>query len=69
MRSQLGTFGQLGVNTAGVADAAKAQTSGSGLNAVGYGLSNLLNPQDDLQALLSKINGSNGFSLNNGMRL
>jgi hypothetical protein len=67
-RSQLGTFGNLGVNTAGTADAFKAQTSGSGLNAVGYGLSNLLNPQDDIQSLLSKLNGSNGFSLNNGMR-
>lgn len=59
-RSQLGTFGQLGVNTAGTADMQGANTSGGALNAIGYGLSNALAPKDDLTALLNKA----GFGLN-----
>jgi hypothetical protein len=53
---------------AGGADMAGAQASGGALNAVGYGLSNLLNPQDDLESLMKKFNfgGGGGFSLNNG---
>jgi hypothetical protein len=68
MRSQLGTFGQLGTNMAGTADMAGANASGGALNAVGYGLSNLLNEGNDLDSLLKKLNLSNsGMKLNLGM--
>jgi hypothetical protein len=67
MRSQLGTFGQLGTNMAGTADMAGANASGGALNAVGYGLSNLLNEGNDLDSLLKKLNLSNsGMKLNLG---
>lgn len=70
-RSQLGSFGQLGTNTAGTADMAGAQAEGSGLNAIGYGLNNLLNPSSDIETLLKRLSGGMGglnFSLNNGSR-
>lgn len=64
MRSQLGTFGQLGVNTAGTAAMGGAQTSGGMYDALGYGLSNLLAPkEDDLASLLRKFNLSSGTTI------
>jgi hypothetical protein len=37
-RGQLGQFGGMGLNTAGQSSLMGAQTSGGGLNAIGYGL-------------------------------
>lgn len=55
-RSQLGSFGQLGTNTAGTNDTnAAGQTSGA-YNALGYGLGQITQPQ-------SLLSGNNGGAL------
>jgi len=54
-RSQLGTFGQLGTNIAGSNDTAAAgQTSGA-YNALGYGLGQITQPQNQYGGALSKL--------------
>ena len=66
-RSQLGSFGQLGTNTAGTADMTSAGSKGGVLNAIGYGLNGVLNPQqNDLSSALKTLGGlklNTGFSL------
>ncbi len=56
-RSQLGSFGQLGVNTAGTAGLSAAQGAGGVYDALGAGLAGLTQPQNDLSALLKQLNG------------
>jgi hypothetical protein len=54
-RSQLGGFGQLGINTAGTADLGAASNAGGKYDALGYGLSTLTQPNNNqLQDLLSQ---------------
>lgn len=54
-RSQLGGFGQLGVNTAGTASTAGAQASGGVYDALGAGLAGLTQPTNDLTSLLKQL--------------
>jgi hypothetical protein len=61
-RSQLGTFGNLGVNTAGTAGLNAAQSAGmqnnSGMfNALGYGINQLTNPTSSLDEMIKKLGG------------
>lgn len=60
-RSQLGTFGQLGTNTAGAAAIGGAQANGGTYNALGYGLGQLTQPDSPFKGLLSQF-GKSGFS-------
>ena len=60
-RSQLGTFGQLGTNTAGAAALGGAQSQGGTYNALGYGLGQLTQPDNPFKGLLSNF-GKSGFS-------
>lgn len=63
-RSQLGSFGQLGVNTAGTADMGAAGASGGTYDALGYGLSQLTAPKNNtLQDLVQKYILNSGNSL------
>ncbi len=65
-RSQLGSFGQLGVNTAGTADLGAASQAGGPYDALGYGLSQLTQPNNNqLQDLLSqymRLNSGGGLA-------
>jgi hypothetical protein len=61
-RSQLGTFGQLGVNTAGAAGVNAANASGGVFDAIGAGLNTALNPQTDFEKLMKQF----GMKLNFG---
>lgn len=64
-RSQLGSFGQLGTNTAGTNDTqAAGQTSGM-YNAAGYGLGQLTQPKNPYEDAMKGLLG--GFKLNQGM--
>jgi hypothetical protein len=68
-RSQLGSFGQLGLNTAGSSSLQQPNASGGVLNSIGYGLGQLLNPPSDLEAMLKKfgsLSNTSGFKLNTG---
>jgi hypothetical protein len=67
-RSQLGGFGQLGINTAGTADLSNIQNAGGGLNAIGYGLSQLTGNDNTIENMLKKYPGLLGgnMSLNLG---
>lgn len=67
-RSQLGSFGGLGVNTAGTMDATKASTSGGLYDALGYGLGQLTGSGTNttLDQLLKKMSGTSGYGLNTG---
>lgn len=59
-RSQLGSFGGLGVNTAGTAATAGAQNSGGVYDALGYGLGQLTgNPYSQNKSLADLLRGSN----------
>lgn len=60
-RSQLGTFGQLGTNTAGAAALGQAQSTGGTYNALGYGLGQLTQPDNPFKGLLSQF-GKSAFS-------
>lgn len=60
-RSQLGTFGQLGTNTAGAAALGQAQSQGGTYNALGYGLGQLTQPDNPFKGLLSQF-GKSAFS-------
>lgn len=60
-RSQLGSFGQLGTNTAGAAALGGAQSQGGTYNALGYGLGQLTQPDNPFKGLLSNF-GKSGFS-------
>lgn len=71
-RSQLGTFGQLGTNQAGAFGSQAVGTTGqqgnnafagvgnagAGLNAIGYGLGQAINPPTDIETLLKRLQGS-----------
>jgi hypothetical protein len=59
LRSQLGTFGQLGTNIAGTADMADAGNAGQGYDALGYGLGQLTN-DNNLESILKKYGGMLG---------
>ena len=60
-RSQLGTFCNLGTNTAGANDSAAAgQTSGM-YNALGYGLGQATQPDNPFKGLLNQFKLNNGF--------
>lgn len=61
-RSQLGTFGQLGTNTAGAAALGQAQSQGGTYNALGYGLGQLTQPDNPFKGLLSQFGKQNAFS-------
>jgi hypothetical protein len=65
-RSQLGSFGQLGTNTAGTASMGEASQTGGMYNALGYGLGQLTRPQDQTSGLLNQLLGNSGFRLNTG---
>lgn len=54
-RSQLGTFGQLGVNTAGTNDTAAAGTTTGAYNALGTGLAAVTRPDDPYRGALSQM--------------
>lgn len=54
-RGQLGQFGGMGLNTSGQAQLAEAGGAGGGLNAIGYGLNTILNPQPSLDDILAKM--------------
>jgi len=54
-RSQLGSFGQLGTNTAGTANLQAAAGAGGGYNAAGYGLGQMTNPSSSLDDLLKQF--------------
>lgn len=54
-RSQLGSFGQLGLSTAGTAGLGAADQAGGGLNAIGYGVGTALNPQPNISDLLKQF--------------
>lgn len=54
-RSQLGSFGNLGVNTAGTGSLAGANTTGQGYEAIGAGLGQALNPQPSLADLFKQF--------------
>jgi hypothetical protein len=60
-RSQLGTFGQLGTNTAGAAALGGAQSQGGTYNALGYGLGQLTQPDNPFKGLLSNLGKSNSL--------
>lgn len=65
-RGQLGQFGGLGLNTSGTASLAGASQAGGGLNAIGYGLGSVTQPQNNLQSLLQQLGGNQNLSLNVG---
>lgn len=67
-RSQLGGFGGLGINTAGTADLAKAETAGNGLDSIGYGLGQLTNSNsfEDILKRYGGLFGNSGIKLNLG---
>jgi hypothetical protein len=66
-RSQLGAFGQLGINTAGTADTINIGNAGGGLDALGYGLGQLTG-SGGIEDMLMKFPGLFGgnMSLNIG---
>jgi hypothetical protein len=66
-RGQLGQFGGMGLNTAGAASLGGAQTAGGGLDAIGYGLGTIFNPQPNYADIFKQMGG--GFKLNNGSYL
>jgi hypothetical protein len=55
-RSQLGSFGQLGTNTAGTAGLNAAQSSGGKYDALGYGLSQMTQPANPFEDMMKKYN-------------
>lgn len=59
-RSQLGTFGNLGVNTAGTNDTNAAGSTSGIFNSLGYGLGEITKPDNPLKGILG------GFKLNTG---
>jgi hypothetical protein len=58
-RSQLGSFGQLGVNQAGTAQMGQAQSQGGMYDALGYGLGQLTQPDNPFKGLLDQFKGIN----------
>jgi hypothetical protein len=67
-RSQLGSFGQLGVNTAGTAGMQAASGAGGPYNAIGYGLGQLTGG-NDLENVLKQypgLLGNKSYGVNNG---
>lgn len=70
-RSQLGSFGQLGTNTAGTASMGEASQAGGVYDAIGAGLAGLTQPKSPYEDLLKGIlgNQSGGFNLNTGFSL
>lgn len=54
-RSQLGSLGQLGTNTAGTANLNAAAGAGGAYNAAGYGLGQITNPTSSLDDLLKRF--------------
>lgn len=62
-RSQLGTFGQLGTNTAGAADTGAANLAGNAFTGLGGALGTLTAPTNDLTSLLRQLQG---FKTNTG---
>ncbi len=68
-RSQLGSFGQLGTNTAGTASLNGAAGAGGTANALGYGLNSLTSDNSAFEDYMKKYmtqNGTNQFKLNTG---
>lgn len=61
-RSQLGSFGQLGTNTAGTASMGEASQAGGMYNALGYGLGQMTRPQNQNTGLLNQMLLNSGFS-------
>jgi hypothetical protein len=66
-RGQLGQFGGLGLNTSSNAALAGASNQGGAYDALGYGLSQLTNPQSSLQDLMKQF-GMGGGTNNYGLR-
>jgi len=64
-RSQLGTFGQLGVNQAGTAQMGEAQAKGGMYDALGYGIGQMTQPDNPFRGLLDQfrmnINSTRSF--------
>lgn len=60
-RSQLGSFGQLGTNTAGTAALGGAQSNAGTYNALGYGLGQLTQPESPFKGLLSQFGKNNNL--------
>lgn len=60
-RSQLGSFGQLGTNTAGAAALGQAQSQGGTYNALGYGLGQMTQPDNPFKGLLSQFGKQNSL--------
>lgn len=56
-RSQLGTFGQLGTNTAGSASLGAAGNAGNTYNALGYGLGQITSPQNTIPDWIKQLGG------------
>jgi hypothetical protein len=54
-RSQLGSFGQLGTNTAGTAGLNAAQSSGGKYDALGYGLSQMTQPANPWEDMMKQM--------------
>lgn len=63
-RSQLGSFGQLGTNTAGTASMGEASQTGGMYDALGSGLASLTKPKNPYEDLMKGLMG--GFKLNTG---
>lgn len=66
-RSQLGSFGQLGTNTAGTASMGEASQTGGMYDALGSGLASLTKPKNPYEDLMKGLLG--GFKLNTGTSL
>lgn len=66
-RSQLGSFGGLGVNTAGTASMGGASQAGGMYDAIGSGLASLTKPKNPYEDMFKGLMG--GFKLNTGSYL
>lgn len=66
-RSQLGSFGQLGTNTAGTASMGEASQTGGMYDALGSGLASLTKPKNPYEDLMKGLLG--GIKLNTGTSL
>lgn len=67
-RGQLGQFGGLGLNTSGAASMQGAGESGGAYDALGFGLSQITQPQNSIEDLLRRLGGGGtGFTLNRGI--
>lgn len=66
-RGGLMQAGGMGLNTSGTASLAGANQAGGSLNALGYGVGSVTQPQNDISALLRQLgSGGQNYSLNVG---